>query len=336
MLIDKIMENLFSKGFLSADELMKVSWKMFQERFLKILYIFLLSTVTFVCIATVLMALALFSQSVEVIFFAFFLAFVALLFVVLVQNIMFFEVIRNKNIRIRQAFKRSLPKMKPYIGSLALYLLISLNLIFFFVFLSCFISMSVIFANILPAAQGVSVIFGIMTTFLAFFMGIGLLIPFFFAYVWQYFLFFDLIIADMPVRESLDHSFSLIRRHGQYVFERAIIFASCYLLILLTLVILSSLSPVFGAIAEVAHYVLCIWATMYLYAMYENLKAVSPDNPSSSDRQVVSFMLKSGAVILVTAVLLLIFSCMFLLAQMNFSSAMLEAQTALQYPLNNL
>lgn len=308
------MENL-PKVLLSADDLMKVSWKMFQERFLKFLYVFLLATVAFLATMTILLALAMASGDGGIIFVAFFLIFVALVIIVLIQNIMFFEIINNKNVRIRQAFRKALPRIKPYIGSLTVYLLVALNLIVLFAFLGVFILMSVVFVSMLSTLQSVSVIFGMLSSFLIFFMGVVLTILFIFAYVWQYFLFFDVIIKDASPREALDHSLSLVVSHRRAIFERVGIFFLCYILILLTLTMLSGMHPIFGVLTELANYIFGILGVLFLYAMYENLRAIGPDKADAAARQTVSILLKSGSVILLTVTLLMILSCAFFLAQ---------------------
>jgi len=330
------MQKLFSGALLSADDLMKISWKMFQERFLKLLYVFLLSVVFFLLTSTVLLAFALYSSSALVTFFVLFLSFLILIGIVLVQNVMFFEIIKNKNVRLRQAMRRAIPLIKPYLGSLFLYILISLNLIIFMAFLCLFISMAAIFTTILPVAQGFSVIFGITSTFLAFFMGMAILIPIVYAYIWQYFMLFDLIIAGRGVRESLDHSFSLIDRNKQAIMERATVFILCYMLILLTVGVLATANPFFAIIARILNYVLIVWAMMFLYALYENLNALSEERPTAGERQAVSLLLRSGAVIMVTMSLLLVFSFVFVLSQTGYTDAAIRMGSALQYPLSIL
>ena len=323
------MENP-SKAPLSADDLMKVSWKMFQERFLKFLYVFLLAAVVFLFTMTILLALAMASGDGGIVFVAFFLTFVALVIIVLVQNIMFFEIVDDKNIRIRQAFRKALPKIKPYIGSLTLYFLITLNLIVLFAFLGVFVLMSTIFVSMLSALQSISVILGMLSAFLIFFMGIVLTVLFIFTYIWQCFLFFDVIIGGMPGREALDHSLSLIVKYRRSVFERVGIFFLCYILILLTLTMLSGMHPIFGTLTEMANYILGMLGVLFLYAMYENLKAIGPDKADTAPRQTVSLLLKSGAVIFLTITLLMIISCAFLLVQTDFPSVAAQALTGMQ------
>lgn len=313
------MEKQSSRETLSADDLMKVSWKMFKERFLKFLYIFLLSIVCVLFMGTVFLALALFQGSNTAILLALLVVFCAILLIAMVQNLMFLEVVRNKNVRIRQALRRAIPKVRPYAGSLAFYLLVASNLIVLFIFLSLFVVMAGAFISIISYMQSVSVIFGMLVAFLIFFVSLILTVCAIYAYTWQYFLFFDVIMHGMPVRESLDHSFYLINKNKRDIFEKAGSFLLFFVLTLLTLTVISTFTPGLGFIVEAGNYVLAGWAVVYLYAMFEDIKAANPGNASAADRQSVSLLVKSGSVIVLTVILLMCFSVALTITQLEYS-----------------
>jgi hypothetical protein len=314
------MENHFSKELLSADDLMKVSWRMFKERFLKFLYIFLLSIVFFLFVFTILFALALFQGSSAAIFSALLLILLSLLIIAIIQNLMFFEVIRNKHVRIRQAFRRAVSRFKPYVGSLFFYLLAVSNLLVLIAFLGFFILMSAMFVSLISYMQSVSVVFGMVAAFLIFFVGVLLTVCTVYAYTWQYFFFFDVIMQGMPVRESLDHSFSLISRNKRDIFEKSGMFLLLSILVLLTLSVISTFASGLGFIVEAGNYVMSAWAVVYLYAMFEDIKETAPEKVNAADRQSVSLLLKSGSVIVLTTVLLVCFSLALFFAQLGYSS----------------
>ncbi|MFA7170434.1 MAG: hypothetical protein WC180_00415 [Candidatus Paceibacterota bacterium] len=315
------MENLFSKELLSADDLIKVSWKAFWQRFLKFAYVRMLAIVSFLFASTVLVASALASFGGGIMLTAILLDIVVFLIIVLVENIMFYEIIKDKNIRIRKAFRKALPKIKPVIGCWSVYFLTSLNLVVLLMFLGGFFLMSVALIRILPAAHTMNVVFGMMSAFLILFVGVILMILSIFAGIWQRFLFFNVIIEGMPVREALDHSFSLLSKNKQFVFERAGGFFLLYILIQTTLVVLSYIHPVFDTVRGVANYVLAGWWIVFHYSMYENIKAAGAEKKVDEvDRQAVASLLKSGWVILLTGIMVTIFSCVFLVAQSDFWS----------------
>lgn len=313
------MENQFSKEALSADDLMKVSWKMFKERFLKFLYIFLLSIVSVLFSGTIFLALALFQGGDTAVFFALLAVSFVVLLVAIVQNLMFLEVIRNKNVRIRQALRRALPKVKPYVGSLASYLLVASNLIVLFLFLGLFVVMAAVFVSVISYMQSVSVIFGMLAAFLIFFVALILMVCAVYAYTWQYFLFFDVIMHGMPVGESLDHSFYLINRNKRDIFEKSGSFLLFFILAILTLSVISNFAPGLGFIVKAGGYVMASWALVYLYAMFEDIKAANPGKAGVSDRQSVSLLMKSGSVIILTVVLLTCFSVALAITEPGYS-----------------
>lgn len=311
------MENL-SKSLLSADDLMKVSWKSFRGRFLKFVYIFLLALAAFLFSATILLTLALVSQNGAVIFVSLFLVCVAFLIIALVRNIMFFEVIKNKDIGIRQAFRKAVPKLNPYVGSLVLCFVIALNLLVLFVFWESFFLMLAVFLNLLPAAQSVSaIIFSVIFSFMIFSMGIVLAALFAFACVWKYFLFFDVLIKNMPVREAINHSFSLANGNIRAILERAGIFFLCCVLALVNLMMLSVFHPVFSVIAQAAYFVAEGLGVMFLYAMYENLEKAGQPKTNATDARTVSYLIKSGSIILLAAILSVLFACMLSMGYMQ-------------------
>jgi MFS family permease len=310
------MENL-SKSLLGADDLMKVSWKSFRGRFLKFVFIFLLTLVAFLFIATILLTLALVSQSGAAVFVSFFLICVAFPVIVLVRNVMFFEVIKNKDIGIRQAFRQSIPKLISYVNSLLLYFVIALNLLVLSVFLGSFVLVSAVFLNLFPAAQSVSAILSIIFSFMIFSMGIVLAALFAFACVWKYFLFFDVLTKNMPVREAINHSFSLANGNIRAILERAGIFFLCCVLALVNLMMLSVFHPVFSVIAQAACFVAEGLGVMFLYAMYENLEKAGQSKTNAADARTVSYLIKSGSIILLAAILSVLFACMLSMGYMQ-------------------
>lgn len=310
------MENL-SKSLLSADDLMKVSWKSFWGRFLKFVYIFLLALAAFLFIATILLTLALVSQNSAVIFISLFLVCVAFLIIALVRNVMFFEVVKNKDIGIRQAFRRAVPKLSSYVDSLFLYFVIALNLLVLCVFLGSFVLVSAVFLNLLPVAQSVSAILSIIFSFMILSLGIVLVALFAFAYVWKYFLFFDVLIKNMPVREAINHSFSLTNGNIRAIFERAEIFFLCCVLALVNLMMLSIFHPVFSVIAQAACFVAEGLGVMFLYAMYENLEKAGQPKTNAADARMVSYLIKGGSIILLASVFSVLFACMLSMGYMQ-------------------
>lgn len=311
------MEKQSPRETLSADDLMKVSWKMFKARFPKFLYIFLLAIVGVLFLSTVFLALALFQGSNTAVLLALLMVFVSVLLIAILQNLMFLEVVRNKNVRIRQAFRRALSKVRPYLSSLAFYLLVASNLMVLFLFLGLFVLMAGMYVSIVSFMQSFSVIFGMVAAFLIFFVALILTVCAIYAYTWQYFLFFDVIMHGMPVREALDHSFYLINKNKRDIFEKSGSFLLFFVLTLLTLSIISNLAPGLGFIVEVGNYILAGWAIIYLYAMFEDIKAANPGDAAAADRQSVSLLLKSGSVIVLTVSLLMCFSLALAVAQLE-------------------
>lgn len=325
------MENQLSKGLLSADDLMKISWKAFLQRFLKFAYVLLLAVLSFLFISTILLALGMATHDGGIILIAVFLDVIAFLVIVLVENIMFYEIVENKSIRIRKAFRRALPKIKPVLGCWATYYLVSLNLLVLLLFLGGFILMSAALVSFVSATQSLAVAFGMLSAFLILFTGVLLMILSILASIWQRFLFFDVIIKGIPVREALDRSFSLLSQNRQFIFERASIFFMFYILIQLTLTVLAEIHPLFNTVSEIADYILVGWGVMFNYAIYENIKAAGAVEPIDTvQRQSVALLLKGGWVILVTVTLLIILSCAFFIAQTYFPSVTSQALTGLQ------
>lgn len=328
------MENQLSKGLLSADDLMKISWKAFLQRFLKFAYVLLLAVLSFLFVSTILLALGMSTHDGGIILIAVFLDVIAFLVIVLVENIMFYEIVENKSIRIRKAFRRALPKIKPVLGCWATYYLVSLNLLVLLLFLGGFILMSAALVSFVSATQSLAVAFGMLSAFLILFTGVLLMILSILAGIWQRFLFFDVIIKGIPVREALDHSFSLLSQNRQFIFERASVFFMLYILIQLTLTVLAEIHPVFSTVSEIADYILVGWGVMFNYAMYENIKAAGAAEPiDTAQRQSVALLLKGGWVILLTIILLVISFCVFFVVQSYTPDIFTAVQSALPFSL---
>jgi hypothetical protein len=209
--------------------------------------------------------------------------------------------------------------VKPYIGSLTFYLLVVSNLTVLFLFLGLFVMMAAVFVSVISYMQSVSVIFGMLAAFLIFFVAMLLTVCAVYAYTWQYFLFFDVIMHGMPVRESLDHSFYLINKNKRDIFEKSGSFLLFFVLTVLTLSVISTFTPGLGFIVEAGNYIMAGWAIVYLYVMFEDIKAANPGKAGAADRQSVSLLVKSGSVIVLTIILLLCFSVALAIAQLEYS-----------------
>lgn len=328
------MENPFAKSLPSADDLMRESWKSFLERFPRFLYVFLLSIVALIFVATVLLALARFSGSEIVVFLALFAIFFAVIAITFVQNIMFFEIIKDKKVRIRVAFRNAIKQIKPYVKSLFLYFLVAVNLLIVLMFFAAFILLSALFISLLPSAAGSYVFFGTATALLSTFVAVLLIIPIVLVYLWQYFMFFDVIINAIPPREALDHSFAMIRKNKIEILQRSFVFILCYFFIIVALGTLSSLSSFAAAVMQVANFILSGWSLLFIYEMYDNVRKMSPSKADKEDRQMVSFALKIGSFILATMLLLWGFSVAFFTLQSDLYGTVVDSQTALWYFFN--
>ena len=287
----------FKESFLSCKELMKISWKMFEERAVKF---FTISVVIYALVLPVMalpvLAYALTRSWLIAVIIGVFSA-VAVIAISLIGNIVYLEIAGDKDLGIRQAAKQSSPKIVPFVKMSLAYLAVAANIYLplVLIFGVCFF-LTASAGTVLPQisdAAGWALGLAMLVLFL-------LLIPVcLLLYALKNFASFALIVGNKPVLESVVHGYRLVKRNRKDVVWRVFVFMVMSLILMLPLSLLSEKYVVVAFLQQLVSLALGYWLFMSMYAMYKKLPAPIGAEPDVKDTKLIKTLIKTGSVALI-------------------------------------
>jgi len=280
--------NVFSgEKLMSVFGLLSLSWKMFKERWKKLVGLALLS----VAISMVMSAINFILKLVvgSSLLFTVLEFIITLIFYIpdMLIAIAVIEVMRNKNLGIFEAVNNATKKLVSFfftglIGILAMIAVLVVNMI---VVLAGFLILGFIlsFTVSLSGSDGVLGAFiNVIIWLLGFIAILLMLLPTLIASLWLYFAMLAIVLENMSPMESLSYSYELMKKKMLSVaWKNAMVFLLLMLMfaaVLVPLIIVPFLIVIVAPVILIASiFVISPITYLFQYNIYENLKVIKKD-----------------------------------------------------------
>lgn len=303
-------DNNSSRKVLGVKDLMYLSWKMLMERIAK----FFAVTVMFFAIIIlsffplVVALISIKNLTVSVIVGV--LTAILVLFFIIVQNIVLYEIMGDADIRIRKALKQALPKIFPYIGSVLADLAVSFCVFFPLVIAGVLYAFVAVISNMAPMETAISIFNWLVGIFVLIFILVIIPLSLLLG-VWRNFLFFSVVTEDKEVVESASLAYGLIKNRKKDTLWKVFAFVVFYMIVLGITSLLAEKSLIMFSISQILYFIFGYWVYMYLFAMYRNFKEVSGMNINPQDVGKVRKFIKTGMAGVILMIILVIVSLSF-------------------------
>lgn len=289
----------FPARILSFRELLKVSWKMFEERLWGLVLLNLLCLLLVLILLGFAIVLGVVVYNINsgllgltVIGLIIILAIIALVVLGLFFSVAKFEIVGDSKKKIKESLRGASTKIIPYFKTSILYFLVTLTVYFIAIFMPAVMLGAIVFAfSIFSTAVEISgpvaiiiAILGIviLSLFLFLVLYITILVS-----VAQRFSFFALIVdGRKTATESIAFTYEMVVKNRKTIISRTLTFALLYFIVFIPFSILTEYNESFEILGQIVNFVLSLWSLMFVYALYMNLKVPqqSEINPSSIKR----------------------------------------------------
>lgn len=299
-------ENDFStQEFLGVKSLMKISWGMLAERIKKlcaavILYL-VLSAAAFVFVVVIYTV----SKNLVLTLISGVLSLILILLTVFVYNIVIIEIMEDKSIGIKNAIKKSFPRIVPYVKCTLIFIA------FFFAFLSPFFISGMVdgaATAILPAmidSQMAQSLINILNWIIGIFL-FAYIIAFLFIFLvmsaWESFAFFSTVTDGRPANESVAYAYGMIKHRKKGIIWRILAFFILYFALMAVLNGISKNNLIMSIVSQIISIVMGLWMYTFSYAMYKNVKAMHGTEVDSRDIETIKKLAKVGVAGIVLAI----------------------------------
>jgi hypothetical protein len=335
------------------EDLLKASWQMLRERIAKFCAVTIVFIGLFVLVFVPSIALYALTQNALLVAGTVLLSCLAFLILALVQGIVFFELLGDKELRVRDAIRQAFSRLPAYIKLSLATLAVMVD---FFLPLTLIGVLYVLAAatvphlaepvlatallNIINWLAGVLVLLSLLAFVL-------LCLPFFLLFgAWENFAYYALLIEKRRVWESLAYAYGLVKSHKGALLWRIFVFwALGYLFLLLLGGILggpgtSSSEPDFSAplfwvrmfFSQLASLVITFWSYTFMFSLYTDLRALAGNAVAAEDVRKVKRWVKAGAAIVVLGLLGMILLGMILLGAYVFGNPALRSDVVPAQP----
>lgn len=303
---EKSDDNFPAQEFLGVKSLMKISWGMLAERINKLCAAVILYLILFVAAFMFVIAVYIAFQSLVLTLISGILSLVLILFTVFVYNIVIIEILEDKSIGIKNAIKKSSPKIVPYVKCTLVFIA------FFFALLLPLLVSGVVYgaaAAILPAgadpqmAQSpINILNWIIGIFLFAYTIAFLLISFVMS-AWQSFAFFSTVTDGRMANESVAYAYGMVKHRKKGITWRISVFFILYFALMVVLKDISEDNLIMSIILQIINIVMGLWMYAFSYAMYKNIKAMHGTEVDSRDIETVKKFVKVGVAGIILAIL---------------------------------